>query len=93
MTGLFEGKRIVVTGGAGSLGRALTRRLMSGAEATPESVTVFFRDKAKQHVDEPVIDRSLNSMRFGTHASWTPPTWGDMLSQLASGYVRHYREE
>ena len=49
MTMLFEGKRILVTGGTGSLGQVLVRRLMSGAEGTPESVTVFSRDEAKQH--------------------------------------------
>src|SRR5574340_1259200 len=49
MTKLFEGKRILVTGGTGSLGQVLTRRLMSGVEGVPESVTVFSRDEAKQH--------------------------------------------
>jgi UDP-glucose 4-epimerase len=45
----FEGKRILVTGGTGSLGQTLVRRLMSGEMGTPESVTVFSRDEAKQH--------------------------------------------
>jgi FlaA1/EpsC-like NDP-sugar epimerase len=49
MPSLFEGKRIVVTGGTGSLGQVLTRRLMTGVEGVPESVTVFSRDEAKQH--------------------------------------------
>jgi UDP-glucose 4-epimerase len=49
MSKLFEGKRILVTGGTGSLGQVLVRRLMSGAEGTPESVTVFSREEAKQH--------------------------------------------
>jgi len=49
MTMLFEGKRILVTGGTGSLGQVLVRRLMSGSEGVPESVTVFSRDEAKQH--------------------------------------------
>ena len=49
MAGLFEGKRILVTGGTGSLGQVLVRRLMTGAEGVPESVTVFSRDEAKQH--------------------------------------------
>ena len=49
MAGMFEGKRILVTGGTGSLGQVLTRRLMTGAEGVPESVTVFSRDEAKQH--------------------------------------------
>ncbi len=46
---LFEGKRILVTGGTGSLGQVLVRRLMSGEEGVPENVTVFSRDEAKQH--------------------------------------------
>jgi FlaA1/EpsC-like NDP-sugar epimerase len=46
---LFEGKRVLVTGGTGSLGQVLVRRLMSGVEGVPESVTVFSRDEAKQH--------------------------------------------
>ena len=49
MSKLFEGKRILVTGGTGSLGQVLVRRLMSGVEGVPESVTVFSRDEAKQH--------------------------------------------
>jgi FlaA1/EpsC-like NDP-sugar epimerase len=49
MAGIFEGKRILVTGGTGSLGQVLVRRLMSGAEGVPASVTVFSRDEAKQH--------------------------------------------
>ncbi len=46
---LFEGKTIVVTGGTGSLGKVLTRRLLSGAHGKPKKVIVFSRDEAKQH--------------------------------------------
>jgi FlaA1/EpsC-like NDP-sugar epimerase len=46
---LLEGKRIVVTGGTGSLGKKLVRRILTGEIGTPESVTVFSRDEAKQH--------------------------------------------
>lgn len=46
---MLTGKRIVITGGTGSLGSVLVRRLLSGALGTPESVTVFSRDEAKQH--------------------------------------------
>jgi FlaA1/EpsC-like NDP-sugar epimerase len=49
VSGLFEGKRVLVTGGTGSLGQVLVRRLLSGSEGVPESVTVFSRDEAKQH--------------------------------------------
>lgn len=45
----FEGKRIVVTGGTGSLGQTLVRRLLNGALGMPASVLVFSRDEAKQH--------------------------------------------
>ena len=45
----FEGKRIVVTGGTGSLGQTIVRRLLTGEMGNPERVTVFSRDEAKQH--------------------------------------------
>ncbi|MDK9718446.1 MAG: polysaccharide biosynthesis protein [Trichlorobacter sp.] len=45
----FEGKTVVITGGTGSLGKVLTRRLLSGSEGTPKKVIIFSRDEAKQH--------------------------------------------
>jgi FlaA1/EpsC-like NDP-sugar epimerase len=46
---LLENKTIVVTGGTGSLGKVLTKRLLSGAEGLPKKIIVFSRDEAKQH--------------------------------------------
>ena len=46
---ILEGKRILVTGGTGSLGKILTRRVLSGELGTPEKVIVLSRDEAKQH--------------------------------------------
>jgi UDP-glucose 4-epimerase len=46
----FERKRILVTGGTGSLGKILLRRLLSGEMGMPDKVLVFSRDEAKQHV-------------------------------------------
>ncbi len=46
---LFEGKQIVITGGTGSLGKVLTRRLLGGTEGTPKKIVIFSRDEAKQH--------------------------------------------
>jgi len=46
---MLTGKRVVITGGTGSLGSVLVRRLLSGALGTPERITVFSRDEAKQH--------------------------------------------
>lgn len=45
----LEGKRILVTGGTGSLGKTLVKRLLSGVEGLPERIIVFSRDEAKQH--------------------------------------------
>jgi len=46
---IFTNKSILVTGGTGSLGRALVKRILSGKHGTPESLTVFSRDEEKQH--------------------------------------------
>jgi FlaA1/EpsC-like NDP-sugar epimerase len=47
--GSFEGKRLLITGGTGSLGKVLVRRLLSGEMGIPSKVIVFSRDEAKQH--------------------------------------------
>lgn len=47
--GIFSGKRILITGGTGSLGRALVHRLLGGELGRPERVTVMSRDEAKQY--------------------------------------------
>lgn len=76
MSGVFEGKRVLVTGGTGSLGQMLTRRLLAGGEGLPASVTVFSRDEAKQHymrlefmrrvtaTDEIIFEHSRDRLRF-----------------------------
>lgn len=46
---MFEGKTILITGGTGSLGKVLTRRILSGEKGTPKRVIIFSRDEAKQH--------------------------------------------
>jgi FlaA1/EpsC-like NDP-sugar epimerase len=48
-TMIFDGKRILITGGTGSLGKVLVRRLLRGDYGTPEQIVVFSRDEAKQH--------------------------------------------
>jgi len=47
--GVLEGKRVLVTGGTGSLGKVLIGRLLSGELGTPKKIVVFSRDEAKQH--------------------------------------------
>jgi UDP-glucose 4-epimerase len=46
---LLADKNIVVTGGTGSLGKVLVRRLLTGELGRPRKITVFSRDEAKQH--------------------------------------------
>ena len=45
----MHGKRVLITGGTGSLGKVLLRRLLSGVEGEPDRIVVFSRDEAKQH--------------------------------------------
>jgi FlaA1/EpsC-like NDP-sugar epimerase len=45
----LAGKRVLVTGGTGSLGQVLIRRLLGGEMGQPRKVIVFSRDEAKQH--------------------------------------------
>jgi UDP-glucose 4-epimerase len=45
----FDGKRLLVTGGTGSLGKVLVRRLLAGEMGDAAKITVFSRDEAKQH--------------------------------------------
>jgi UDP-glucose 4-epimerase len=73
---VLEGKRILVTGGTGSLGKAIVRRILSGELGTPASVNVFSRDEAKQHfmrleflespnaTDEIIYTSARNKLRF-----------------------------
>lgn len=46
---LFEDKVVVITGGTGSLGKVLTRSLLSGDAGIPKKIIIFSRDEAKQH--------------------------------------------
>jgi len=46
---MFDGKRILITGGTGSLGKVLVNRLLSREMGDPANVIVFSRDEAKQY--------------------------------------------
>jgi UDP-glucose 4-epimerase len=45
----LEDKVIVITGGTGSLGKVLTRRILSNEFGCPKKIIIFSRDEAKQH--------------------------------------------
>ncbi len=46
---MLKDKRVVVTGGTGSLGKVLVKRLLTGEVGLPRQITIFSRDEAKQH--------------------------------------------
>ena len=45
----LDDKRVLVTGGTGSLGQTLVRRLLTGEMGRPAKIIIFSRDEAKQH--------------------------------------------
>jgi FlaA1/EpsC-like NDP-sugar epimerase len=45
----FDGKRLLITGGTGSMGKTLVRRLLAGEFGDPEKIIIYSRDEAKQH--------------------------------------------
>src|SRR5262249_50336081 len=73
---IFEGKRILVTGGTGSMGKTFVRRVLAGDMGTPRKVIVFSRDEAKQHemrtsylhravaTDEVIFRNFMNVLEF-----------------------------
>ena len=81
----LKGKRVLITGGTGSLGKVLVRRLLSGEMGQPAKIVVFSRDEAKQH-----------DMRRGLHApARRPPTRSSTttsseLLEFLIGDVRDY---
>ena len=56
---LLDGKRILITGGTGSLGKVLLRRLLGGAAGDPAKIIVLSRDEAKQHAIRVEYQREL----------------------------------
>jgi FlaA1/EpsC-like NDP-sugar epimerase len=72
----LEGKNVLVTGGTGSLGQVLVRRLLSGELGSARKIIVFSRDEAKQHymrisyqhltspTDEVIFRKSREQLEF-----------------------------
>lgn len=72
----LKGKQVLVTGGTGSLGQTLVRRMLSDEMGLPDEITVFSRDEAKQHqmrleflhrkaaTDEIIYQNSQDRLRF-----------------------------
>ena len=75
-THVFHGKRVLITGGTGSLGKTLVRRLLDDTQFGPDRIVVLSRDEAKQHqmrldferlrasTDEVVFDNFRRRLQF-----------------------------
>ena len=73
---VLDGKRVLITGGTGSLGKVLLRRLLGGGAGDPAKIIVLSRDEAKQHAirveyqrrssptDEVIYDNSSKKLQF-----------------------------
>jgi len=46
---IFQDKRLLITGGTGSLGKALVRHIMKGKLGKPKQVVIYSRDEDKQY--------------------------------------------
>lgn len=46
---IFKDKTVLITGGTGSLGKTLLKRLLSKENDVPKKIILFSRDEAKQH--------------------------------------------
>ncbi|QCK88860.1 NAD-dependent epimerase/dehydratase family protein [Phreatobacter aquaticus] len=84
MNKLLDGQNILVTGGTGSLGQALVRRIFEGGYGEPERVLVFSRDEAKQHDMRTAFqrkDRATDDLIYRDHSSRLRFRIGDVRSQ------------
>jgi FlaA1/EpsC-like NDP-sugar epimerase len=73
---MLAGKRILVTGGTGSMGKVMVRRILSGEMGNPKKLIVLSRDEAKHHdmrltylqkrvtTDEVIYRNFLNTLEF-----------------------------
>lgn len=73
---VLHNKRVLITGGTGSLGQTLVKRLLKGENGKPASIVVFSRDEAKQHymrlsylhretaTDEVIYENSQKLLQF-----------------------------
>lgn len=82
--GLLDGKRILITGVTGSLGKVLLRRLLSGKAGQPAKIIGLSRDEAKQHALRVQYLHSANATEDVAYENFS------RLLELRIGDVRDY---
>ena len=63
MSKLLEGKAVLITGGTGSLGSALVKRITTSEYGRPEAIIIYSRDELKQ-ADMAAEYKGTNYIRF-----------------------------
>jgi FlaA1/EpsC-like NDP-sugar epimerase len=81
---ILDGKRVLVTGGTGSLGGKVVRALLRGDMGRPAGITVFSRDEAKQN------DMRLSFMNRPAATDEVIYTNSQQLLSFRIGDVRDY---
>ncbi|MBX3662257.1 MAG: polysaccharide biosynthesis protein [Burkholderiales bacterium] len=73
---ILKNKKVLVTGGTGSMGKTFVRRVLTGELGLPKKVIVYSRDEAKQHdmrmaylhktvsTDEVIFRNFMNVLEF-----------------------------
>ena len=67
---MLKNKVVLITGGTGSLGKTLVRRLMKGELGNPKKIIIFSRDEAKQHemkVEWKHLQTATDEIFFGNY--------------------------
>lgn len=82
----LDGKTILVTGGTGSLGQVLVRRLLGGEVGVPRKVIVLSRDEAKQHAMRQTYLRRKVTTDESIYRNF------DRTLEFRLGDVRDYRD-
>ena len=80
---IFQDKRILITGGTGSLGKNLVRSIMTGKFGNPRQVIVFSRDEDKQYA----MELEWRNLRAATDDVFY---YGDEVLGFCIGDVRDY---
>src|SRR5687767_4914700 len=81
---MLDGRRVLVTGGTGSLGQTLVRRLLGGQLGIPEKIILFSRDEAKQYAMRSASRRAGMATDDVYYANF------DQLIEFQVGDVRDY---
>jgi len=79
----FQDKRILITGGTGSLGKALVHYIMQGKKGKPKQVIIFSRDEDKQYN----MELEWKNLTVSTHDVFYHP---EEVLDFQIGDVRDY---